>query len=66
MTTKLRTTKINPKPLEDDLRRMALTTNELIKFANRGFSEYKSVSITGATTANDVATVILADAPTGS
>ncbi len=60
MTTELQGVKINPVPEEEDLRRMARGVNNLVEFANRGYSEYKSKVITASSAATDEATIIYA------
>lgn len=53
MTTNIQGVKQNPEATRDDLRRMSLTINELIKVGNRGFFERKSQTSTGTPIADD-------------
>jgi len=63
MTTNLEGVKQNPEPTKEDLRRMALTLNELIKTGNRGFFERKSQTSTGTpVTDNGIVSVYYLDA----
>lgn len=65
MTTNLQSVKQNPDLILDDMRRMAQKINELVAVTNRGYSEHKQKTITSSSTADNTATVILADATTG-
>ena len=53
MTTNLVPVKQNPEASRDDLRRMSLTINEMIKVGNRGFFERKSQTSTGTPVSDD-------------
>jgi len=53
MTTNIQGVKQNPEATRDDLRRMSLTINELIKTGNRGFFERKSQTSTGTPVSDD-------------
>ena len=53
MTTNLEPVKQNPEASRDDLRRMSLTINEMIKVGNRGFYERKSQTSTGTPVSDD-------------
>jgi len=53
MTTNIAGVKQNPEPTLEDLRRMSLTLNEMIKIGNRGFFERLSATSTGTPVADD-------------
>lgn len=53
MTTNLEPVKQNPEASRDDLRRMSLTINEMIKVGNRGFLERISQTSTGTPVSDD-------------
>jgi len=66
MTIRLEGVKHNPIPNNEDLRRMSLIINELVKNLNKGFTEIPiGDTITGDATLNDTATVIPVDATSG-
>lgn len=53
MTTNIQGVKQNPEASRDDLRRISLTINEMIKVGNRGFIERISSSSTGSVVNDD-------------
>jgi len=53
MTTNIVGVKQNPEPTKEDLRRMSLTLNELIKIGNRGFFERISQTSTDTPVSDD-------------
>ena len=59
MTAELQGVKQNPALLEDDLRMMALRINDLVKHANRYFSEEKVKTISSNYTVDDTFTTLL-------
>jgi len=66
MTIELEGVKQNPEASKEDLRRMSLTINELVKNLNKGFTEISiGDTVTISKTLDDTATVIPVDATAG-
>ena len=65
MTTTIEGVKQNPEATREDLRRMSLTINELIKNTNNGAFQRITLSSTGSVTLDDRASIWLFDATDG-
>lgn len=65
MTTEVQGVKQNPDLVIEDLRRLSLTTNELVKDANKRTTEFTLKTATTSLTLDDNYTVILVNATSG-